>query len=69
MKCKNCGKHFNTSAFGETYCPYCGVSVDKTEKQKIQKREYVERRYGLLILLLSIFIGIPLLIFLISIFI
>lgn len=41
MKCNNCKKHFNTHAFGETFCPYCGVKVDKESEKKIINREYL----------------------------
>lgn len=61
MKCKNCGKYFNTHAFGETYCPYCGVQVDEKKKKKIQNIEYFENTYGLWILLA----GLPILIMII----
>lgn len=40
MKCKNCGKNFNTTAFGDTYCPYCGTKVSKEDEEKIRQFEY-----------------------------
>lgn len=47
MKCKFCGKHFNTVAFGETHCPYCGAKVEKETEKKILNREYRSNRYWL----------------------
>ena len=40
MKCKHCGKNFNTTAFGDTYCPYCGTKVSKEDEEKIRYFEY-----------------------------
>jgi uncharacterized membrane protein YvbJ len=61
MRCKNCGKYFNTNSFGETYCIYCGVQVDKKDKDIILKKEYIQNKYGIRILLFSIVIGLLLL--------
>lgn len=40
MKCKNCGKYFNTITFSETFCPYCGTKVSKEDEEKIRYFEY-----------------------------
>ena len=40
MKCKNCGKYFNTIRFSETFCPYCGTKVSKEDEEKIRHFEY-----------------------------
>lgn len=56
MKCNNCGKRFNTFAFGETHCPYCGTKVNENMKKKIENYKYFENRWGLILLILSPFI-------------
>ncbi len=39
-KCQNCGKWFNTGAFSEEYCPYCGTVLCDNDRKKIRNREY-----------------------------
>ena len=66
MKCENCRKHFNPNTFGETYCPYCGVQVESSTKNKIIKRNYISRRYGFIILFILITFAIPFVFFIIN---